>query len=444
MVSNCVQQVRARVCFDRPCTPPETYTLTKVRIYSPETLELTVTKSCLEVFQDLGVAFNEALKEEFTPPTITAPYSIQNDCGFDIVLNLREGSFHLHASHLPSAQAAVAQKRFVFKSSSAAAVPVRAEDVTEVTIPAGDSAYLELKAPDALPIASQTQPIDSTLLVQQEKFVHVQVGEITKTLKIPVHKSDRRYFPLYRDTQAEAWGIVSQVRLETGTTVLTLQGVVQITNHFATTIFVHRKRNDQFEQIHAIPPNSTFNVPLHTIYNTHRDWHFSLANYKPSVQGVYWKESPTDFGFKKVLHCDPEVSYEPFYIHVSRALGVGPRRPCFRLPTVCLPPSPRSFARGRSCTLSTARPTKWRACATGSICGRGSPSGTRCPSPSSSRSRAAASPRTTRPASCGHRRSRTCRWRPMRATTRGATTSRTSWTAERRWWAPASNCTCRP
>lgn len=295
------------------------YKMTKVRIYSPETLELTITKSCLEVFQDLGLAFNEALKEEFKPPTITAPYSIQNDCGFDLVLNLSEGSFNLHESHLPSSHSEETQKIFVFKSSHSKVGHVKPEHVTEVTIPAGESAYLELKANELSKevISNQAHTIDSTQLVQQEKFVFVQVGDIKKTLKIPVHKSDKRYFPLYRDTHEEAWGIVSQVKLETGTIALTLQGVVQITNHFATTIFMYRKKNDKFEKIHEIPPNSTFNVPLHTIYNAYRDWHFSLANYKPSVQGIHWRDSPTDFGYKKILHCDPEVSYEPFYIHVS-------------------------------------------------------------------------------------------------------------------------------
>lgn len=297
----------------------ETYKMTKMRIYSPETLELTITKSCLEVFEDLGVAFKEALKEEFKPPTITAPYSIQNDCGFDIVLSLKDGSFNLHESHLPSTHGAGAQKTFVFKSTHTAGGQVKAEDVTEVTIPAGESAYLELKESELAKEAQTNQAhiIDSTLLVQQEKFVYVQVGDIKKLLKIPVHKSDKRYFQLPRDNHDEGWGIVSDVKLETGSVALTLQGVVQITNHFATTIFMHRKKMDKYELIYEIPPNSTFNVPLHAIYNQYREWHFSLPNYKPSIQGIHWRDSPTDFGYKKILHCDPEVSFEPFYIHVS-------------------------------------------------------------------------------------------------------------------------------
>lgn len=297
----------------------EMYKTTKVRINSPETLELTITKSCLEVFQDLGIAFKEALKEEFKPPIITAPYSIQNDSGFDIEVNLKEGSFNLHESHLPSRHGFKAQNDFVIKSSNSTGTPVHPQDVTSVTIPAGDRVYLELKAIELSKdvLASQAHQIDSTLLVQHAKFVHVQVGSIKKSLKIPMHKSDKRYFPLYRDTHEEAWGIVSNVKLGTGTIALTLQGVVQITNHFATTIRMHRRKNEQFEFILEIPPNSTLNVPLHTIYNTNREWHFSLANFKPSIQGIFWKESPTDFEYKKILHCDPEISYEPFYIHVS-------------------------------------------------------------------------------------------------------------------------------
>lgn len=291
--------------------------MTKVRIHSPETLELTITKSCLEVFKDLGMAFKEALKEEFKPPTITAPYSIQNDCGFDVVLDLKQGSFNLHESHLPSSHGH--KNKFAITSDNSIISKVTPENVTSVTIPAGESVYLDLNANELSKEvkANQAHQIDSSLLVQQEKYLFVQVGNIKKTLKIPVHKADKRYFPLYRDTQEEPWGIVSNVKLETGTIALTLQGVVQIKNNFATTVFMHRRKNDHFEEIHQIAPNSTLNVPLHSIYNIQREWHFSLANYKPSVQGIFWKDSPSDFEYQKILHCDPEISFEPFYINVG-------------------------------------------------------------------------------------------------------------------------------
>lgn len=45
---------------------------------------------------------------------------------------------------------------------------------------------------------------------------------------LPIHKADRRYFPLYRDTNKEPWGIISHVRTEYGSTIVTIHGVLKV------------------------------------------------------------------------------------------------------------------------------------------------------------------------------------------------------------------------
>lgn len=45
---------------------------------------------------------------------------------------------------------------------------------------------------------------------------------------MPIHKADRRYFPLYRDTKQEPWGIISNVKTEYGSKVITISGVLKV------------------------------------------------------------------------------------------------------------------------------------------------------------------------------------------------------------------------
>lgn len=79
-----------------------------------------------------------------------------------------------------------------------------------------------------------------------------------------------------------------------------------------------RKRNDELIEVGQVKPGSTFNVPLHALYAVEKELFFSLANYKTSVQGINWKESPNDFKYTKYLQCDPENTFEPFYLTAIR------------------------------------------------------------------------------------------------------------------------------
>lgn len=55
-----------------------------------------------------------------------------------------------------------------------------------------------------------------------------QIGDIDKEITLPIHKADRRYFPLYRDTKQEPWGIISNVKTEYGSKVITISGVLKV------------------------------------------------------------------------------------------------------------------------------------------------------------------------------------------------------------------------
>ncbi|XP_055701182.1 intermembrane lipid transfer protein Vps13 isoform X2 [Phlebotomus papatasi] len=299
-------------------TLEEKQPLTKISVTATETLELTVTKTCLEVLQNLGKGFSEAINSQLTSIQQTAPYIIQNDTGFDITFNLQRGGFNLHTSHLPQSidktEDDNATRGIVFQTNTKDDSPVTPENVTTCKLSPGACVYLQLK--NEVTDSNREDSVDS--IIQKEKYLHVKIGDIDKELVLPVYKADKRYFPLYRDTNSEPWGIISNIKVEYGSTIVTIHGVVQIYNHFSAAMSLFRRVNGAFHLVGEVPPNKVFNVPLHAIYAVNKDLHFSLPNYKPSIQGINWKDSPSDFEYRRTLQCDPDVNYEPFYINAVR------------------------------------------------------------------------------------------------------------------------------
>lgn len=55
---------------------------------------MTVTKTCLEVLQNLGVAFNNAIfQPQARTSEVSAPYVVQNDLGLAITVMLKDSEF---------------------------------------------------------------------------------------------------------------------------------------------------------------------------------------------------------------------------------------------------------------------------------------------------------------------------------------------------------------
>lgn len=147
---------------------------TKIAISSADTLELSVTKTCLDVLQDLGQAFSDAIRPEgLTKPDIIAPYIVQNDTGFDITLDLKQGALSLHSSHLPNSDGSINDAHtsgVVFKTSLTDLDP---NEITTCKISPGGRAYLQAKEKHSLSTISAFSRVNETKL--KETLLHVQV-----------------------------------------------------------------------------------------------------------------------------------------------------------------------------------------------------------------------------------------------------------------------------
>ncbi|XP_023292594.2 vacuolar protein sorting-associated protein 13 [Lucilia cuprina] len=282
---------------------------TTIKIHSEENLEMTVSKTFLDLIGTLGEAFGQAMDPNgLMKPDVIAPYVIENDTGFDINLNFASGIFTLHECHIPNSNGtSTLNGSIVFKNDLSCTVT--ADSIKCCTLSPGCKAYLQTKN-----LATIQNPDE------EEYNIYVTVGHIQKQLVLPVSKSDKRYFSLFRDTNQDPWGIVSEVNSEYGTTSINIHSVVNIQNHFTTSIKVLRMNAKTKEMIlvGAVEPGKVYHVPLHAIYSEGKYLHFAIEDYHTSVQGIKWDDCPTDMNYMRHLQCDPIETFEPFFINVSR------------------------------------------------------------------------------------------------------------------------------
>lgn len=150
---------------------------TKISIASSDTLEVSVTKTCLDVLQDLGQAFSDAIRPEgLNKPDVIAPFIVQNDTGFDVTLDLKSGSLNLHSTHFPNSNSSSTELNrsgVVFKGSS---IDLNPNQITTCTISPGGKAYLQPREEHKLAKISAFGAIFHKETNLKELFLHCQVS----------------------------------------------------------------------------------------------------------------------------------------------------------------------------------------------------------------------------------------------------------------------------
>jgi vacuolar protein sorting-associated protein 13A/C len=290
-----------------------------IKIQSDDTLELLVTKTCLEVFKTLSNSFSQAIDKEglVRNGIVDAPYVLKNDTGLEIQLDLEGTKFQFTSANRHQIHNLTFNDNDVLQNS---------DDFTElksvIILPDG-KVYFELKPEhtELFSILDETlKSLSSSVHTknQQEKCIKIFIPELQKSLILPIHKADKRYFPLYRETNQEPFGIISEISVIIGSTVISVRGIVQIFNHFTIPVIVLRNFNGNAVEIGIVNPNEAYNVPLSSIHDVNKDLHFSISGYKHSTQGISWKECPSQSIFSKSIQLDPKNSFEPLYINAIR------------------------------------------------------------------------------------------------------------------------------
>ncbi|XP_026298323.1 vacuolar protein sorting-associated protein 13 isoform X3 [Apis mellifera] len=273
-----------------------------IDILSTENLEITLTKTCLNVLKQLGNAFSSAM--EITGKVMTksvAPYVLKNETGLAMILDLERSHFKVFKDGLK------------FTSNNT-------DSYMEVILESGAS--VELVPRNMKTVIPLLEQLKSETIQERndDKFI-ISFKEIHGTLAIPVLRADKRYFSLrYRKDNSEEWGIVSDVVVDEGSTIVTLRSILQVHNHFNQPISVYymTKRGNEVECVGTVAPDSKLNLPLDAVYtptNVHGLF-FSIEGYMVSEQFI-WKDLQKTISMTKLLKCEARIRQEivePFYI----------------------------------------------------------------------------------------------------------------------------------
>ncbi|XP_075230691.1 vacuolar protein sorting 13C isoform X2 [Lycorma delicatula] len=270
--------------------------LSVIVISSEETMEMTVSKTCMEVLQSLGASFNDAIyKPSASVKAFSAPYVLKNDIGVSIVLILESIPF------------------YVYGVSSE-------EDVTEVLIE--PNAEVSLYSVDDPSTSALTFP-SSTSMTVNEKYLIIKIKNMENEIEIPVTRAEKRYFPVVLDESvSEKQGIISDVSVADGSITITLCSIIRIHNHFKeeVSIYFMTKKGNEVQLVGSVKPESHLNLPLQAVYTPTNEIFFSVPGYTVSLSPYIWKDLQKTLTLTKILQCNSKniEDKEPFFI---KALG---------------------------------------------------------------------------------------------------------------------------
>jgi vacuolar protein sorting-associated protein 13A/C len=287
-----------------------------INIKSEQTLELLVTKTCVDVLQTLGNAFSKAIDQEgLIKSGVDAPYVLRNDTGLEIQLELSGTDYGFHGANFTPHER---NELVLFENLHMLESP-NLDNITSCVIYPGGRVYLQPKSDlNSFSLLDATIKSMSHNEKAEEKFISLYIPEVQKRLQLPIHRADKRYFPIYRETNQEPLGIISEITVEFGSTIVTIRGIVQVFNHFTVPISIHHFSGGRAFEIGSIQPNESYNVPIGFIHDASKEIHFAIAGYRISTQGISWRESPGSSTFVKSLQCDPVNTYEPLYVNAIR------------------------------------------------------------------------------------------------------------------------------
>lgn len=265
----------------------------KISLISYETIEITMTKTALEVLTSLGKAFNEAITAEIplSKRIEAAPYVVQNNLGFDITIMISNTPFKLYNVS-------------------------NSDDVGDnIVLKDREQISLCLKNDDSV-----SDHLRQSKITERSLKIKIQENNNVTEFSLPLIKADKRYFNIKHklSTVNEPWGLVTDTQVINGSMVVTLRSVVQIHNHFNESIFLYYKKQGKLKMIGKAKPNKPFNLPVHSIYSQTKEILFCPEKYQICVKSFIWKDIQPVMKLRAMLQCPPNQveDRDPFFIQL--------------------------------------------------------------------------------------------------------------------------------
>ncbi|XP_047510768.1 vacuolar protein sorting-associated protein 13 isoform X2 [Pieris napi] len=291
-----------------------------VSLSSSEPLEITITRSGIEVLTQLGNSFSTAIAETTADATLVSKSKLENTpekqyLGAPYVLHNCTGlttKLILHNNH----------DFAVFLTDE-----YKSSDYREVVLEPGACLPLQLKQ-GGINIMKLNEPPPQLKL-------NFKIVELNEDVQIPVERADKRYFPLGRKSSGESRaknvphaaameprGLISDVVMQDAALHIYLRSVVQVTNTLAVPVCVYYMTlsGNEVRLLGEVSAGGTLRLPLQAVHTPTAEIFFSVEGFTVSVSPFVWRELQQEPKISKLLQCDSKDknSGEKFYL---RAVG---------------------------------------------------------------------------------------------------------------------------
>ncbi|KAM8783626.1 intermembrane lipid transfer protein VPS13C isoform 3-T3 [Rhynchonycteris naso] len=245
---------------------------TAVHISSGDTMNITISKSCLNVFNNLAKGFSEGTASTFDYfLKDKAPFTVKNALGVPIKV---QPNHHLRVMGSPE------------KS-----------DIYDVD--AGQNLELEYASREPscqgkLSILSRQESSFFTLTFVPHGY--------TEVAKIPVARPGRQLYNVRNPNASHSDSVLVQIDATEGNKVITLRSPLQIKNHFSIAFIIYKsvKNVKLLERIGVARPEEEFHVPLDS-------YRCQLFIQPAGIMETQYRESTTYISWKEELHRSREV-----------------------------------------------------------------------------------------------------------------------------------------
>lgn len=268
-----------------------------ISLRAKDPMELTVTKTFIEVVTILSEAFADAYgRKVMDSKTPCAPYRIANYTGMHISVEVAQSGFKVAGEG--------------------------GEDVEQVTVESGaqvDLHEVKVVTPKHKRVASLVTDCQSI----QDRRIVLKIPRLDCSCSIPVARADKRYFEVEHKNSGEKWGIVTSISMENGCKVITLSSCVEVTNHLDVPVEVYymTERGNEVEAVVSLGQKESALLPLHAAYSPTAELFFCVEGHNVCILPFVWRILQNNPDYEMKLSCPPkdvkEIHGTPFLMFAS-------------------------------------------------------------------------------------------------------------------------------
>ncbi|XP_045666399.1 vacuolar protein sorting-associated protein 13C isoform X2 [Ursus americanus] len=245
---------------------------TAFHISSGDTMNITISKSCLNVFNNLAKGFSEGAASTFDYSLKDrAPFTVKNAVGVPI---------KVQPNH---------NLRVVGSLEKSGVYDVDAGQNLEL-----EYASMEPSRQGKLSVLSRQESSFFTLTFVPHGY--------TEVAKVPVARPGRQLYNVRNPNASRSDSVLVQIDATAGSKVITLRSPLQIKNHFSIAFIIYKsvKNVKLLERIGVARPEEEFHVPLDS-------YRCQLFIQPAGILENQYKESTTYISWKEELHRSREV-----------------------------------------------------------------------------------------------------------------------------------------